>query len=276
MALAALAFFFGLGGYGLALFRQHLEGERELRPWLGFWELPLQRSSLLISFGTLVLAGWLGFDLVGWTLRALLGLPFREIVELETVRMSVGVLSFLGLLYLAAALAHQWARLGYMALGMLLGAWMLHILFILNLADLRQLHWYVIPAGLYLTGVAYLEWHQGNKGLSRWLDYATLIVLLGTLFWQTLLFGWGHALLLGGIGLLAFFWGTGRRLRRFLYAGMVATMLATVGQLVNSFWSINQWIVFGLVGTLLILVAIIVERKLEDIKIWQEVLESWE
>jgi hypothetical protein len=190
--------------------------------------------------------------------------------------MSVGVLSFLGLLYLAAALAHKWARLGYIALGMLLGAWMLHILFILNLDDLRQLHWYVIPASLYLAGVAYLEWHQGNKGLSRWLDYVTLTVLLGTLFWQTLLFGWGHALLLGGIGLLAFFWGIGRRLRRFLYAGMVATMLATVGQLVNSFWSINQWIVFGLVGTLLILIAIIVERKLEDIKIWQEVLESWE
>src|SRR5690606_8688436 len=139
-----------------------------------------------ISFGTLVLAGWLGLDLVGWTLRALLGLPFREIVEPDTVRMSVGVLSFVGLLYLAAALAHQWARLGYLALGMLLSAWMFHILFVLNLADLRQLKWYVITVSLYLTGIAYLEWHQGNKGLSRWLDYVTIVGLLGTLFWQTL------------------------------------------------------------------------------------------
>jgi hypothetical protein len=276
IALAGLAFIYGLIGYGLAIIRTHLSKDRELRPWLGMWELPLQRSGLLISFGTMVLAGWLGIDLLGWTARALLGLPFQQIVELNTVRMAVGVLGFLGLLYLLAALAHQWPRLGYIALGMLLAAWMLHILFIQQLAELRQLHWYIVPAGLYLAGVAYLEWQQGHKSLARWLDYAAIAAVLGTLFWQTLLFGWGHALLLGGIGLLAFFWGVARRLRRFLYAGMVATMLATVGQLVNSFWSINQWIVFGLVGAMLILVAIIVERKLEDIKIWQEVLETWE
>jgi hypothetical protein len=276
IALAGLAFLYGLVGYGLAIFRGHLEQGRELRPWIGLWELPLQRSGLLISLGTLVLAAGLGFDLAGWIIRALLGLPFQQIVELDTVRMAVGVLGFLGLFYLMAALAHQWPRLGYLALGMLLSGWMLHILFIQQLAELRQLHWYVVPAGLYLAGIAYLEWQQGNKHLARWLDYAAIIAVLGTLFWQTLLFGWGHALLLGGIGLLAFFWGVGRRLRRFLYAGMVATILATVGQLVNSFWSINQWIVFGLVGFMLILVAIVVERKLEDIKIWQEVLETWE
>lgn len=276
IALAGLAFSFGFIGYGLALLRTNLQENRELRPWLGMWELPLQRSSLLLSFGTLFLAAVLGVDLGGWIIRALLGLPFQQIVELDTVRMMVGVLEFLGLLYLVAALAHQWPRLGYLAMGMLLGAWGLYILFIQQLAEFRQIHWYIVPAGLYLAGIAYLEWQAGNKQLGRWLDYTTIVTVLGTLFWQTLLFGWGHALLLGGIGLAAFFWGVGRRLRRFLYTGMVATMLATVGQLVNSFWSINQWIVFGLVGVMLILMAIIVERKLEDIKLWQEILETWE
>jgi hypothetical protein len=53
-------------------------------------------------------------------------------------------------------------------------------------------------------------------------------------------------------------------------------ILATGGQLLNSLSSINQWIVFGSIGLLLVLVAIVVERKLEDIKSWQEILESWE
>ena len=58
--------------------------------------------------------------------------------------------------------------------------------------------------------------------------------------------------------------------------GMVAVVLATVGQLINSLWSINQWIVFGLIGLLLVSLAIIVERKLESIKLWQKILDTWE
>ena len=57
---------------------------------------------------------------------------------------------------------------------------------------------------------------------------------------------------------------------------MVAVVLATVGQLINSLWSINQWIVFGLIGLLLVLLAIVVERKLENIKLWQKILDTWE
>ena len=91
-----------------------------------------------------------------------------------------------------------------------------------------------------------------------------------------MLFGWGFALLLGIEGLACMLWGSGRRLRRFLYVGMVAVVLATVGQLINSLWSINQWIVFGLIGLLLVSLAIIVERKLESIKLWQKILDTWE
>jgi hypothetical protein len=57
---------------------------------------------------------------------------------------------------------------------------------------------------------------------------------------------------------------------------MVAVILATIGQLVNSLRSINQWIVFGLIGLILVVIAVIVERKLDNIKAWQEVLDSWE
>ncbi|MCB0191247.1 MAG: hypothetical protein KDJ65_04830, partial [Anaerolineae bacterium] len=114
------------------------------------------------------------------------------------------------------------------------------------------------------------------KNFARWLDYSATFLMLGSLFWQTLLFGWVFALLLGTEGLAAFFWGSYRRLRRFLYTGMVGMILATAGQLLNSLRSINQWIVFGLIGLILIAVAVLVERKLEQIKTWHDVLETWE
>jgi hypothetical protein len=128
-----------------------------------------------------------------------------------------------------------------------------------------------------LLGIAYFEWQYGHKNLARWLDYAAMTLMLGSLFWQTLLYGWGYALLLGGEGFLAFWWGSARRLRRFFYAGMVGVILATLGQLLNALSSINQWIVFGIIGLLLVAIAVLVERKLEDIKMWQEkILETWE
>jgi hypothetical protein len=191
--------------------------------------------------------------------------------------MAVGVLSLLGLLYVAAAAAHRWLRLGYVALAMLLAGWMLHAFYIQQWDRLARVQWYAIPAGLYLLGVGFLEWRQGHKTLGRWLDYAAMLLMLGSLFWQTMLFGWGYAMLLGAEGFTAFWWGSARRLRRFFYAGMVGVMLATLGQLINSLRSVNQWIVFGLIGLLLVALAVLVERKLDEIKAWQDkILETWE
>ena len=206
----------------------------------------------------------------------MLGFSFRRIVDLATVRMVVGVLSWLGLLYVAIALVHRRLRLSYVAVGMLLMGWMLHVFYVQQWDSAARVQWYAIPAGLYLLGVAYLEWQRGNRTLARWLDYAAMLLMLGSLFWQTLLYGWRYALLLGTEGFLFVWWGSARRLRRFLYAGMMGVILATLGQLINSLWSINQWIVFGFVGLCLVVIAVIVERRLEDIQAWQEVLESWE
>jgi hypothetical protein len=277
VALAQLTLAYGLAGYGLTLLRRRLPASRELRPWLAGWELPLQRFSLSLSFVIIALTAWLGLDLAGWTVRALFGLPFRQIVELETVWMAVGVLSLLGLLYLAAAVAHRWVRLGYAAIGMLLAGWMMYAFYIQTWDRLARIQWYAMPAGLYLLGIGYEEWVRGHRGLARWLDYAAMLLMMGSLFWQTMLFGWGYAMLLGLEGFLAFWWGSARRLRRFFYAGMVGVILAVLGQLINSLRSINQWIVFGVIGLLLVVVALLVERKLEELKLWQEkILETWE
>ena len=274
--LARLAVVYGLVGYGLALIRTNLPEKRDLRPWLVLWENPLQKFSLGLSLGVLALTAWLGLDVVKWTGRAILGFPFRDIVDLDTIRLVVNVLALVGLLYVAVAFSHRWLKLGYLALGMLLGAWVLFAFYLQQWDRARQIQWYALPGGLYLLAIGYVEWRRGNKSFARWLDYSAMLLMLGSLFWQTLLFGWGYAFFLFAEGFSSFWWGSARRLRRFFYAGMVGVVLATVGQLINALRSINQWVVFGIIGLVLVFVAIVVERKLEEIKAWQEVLESWE
>lgn len=275
--VGGLAFGYGLSGYGLALLRQRLAPARLLRLWLAIWELPLQRLGILLSWLALFFSSYRIFRVTSWTAMALLGMPFRQVVDTEIVLIVGWVLLLVGLFYLAAALAHRWTRLAYLALGLILLAWLLDLFYLRQWTGPKQTQWYIIPMGIYLLGLGYREWQQGHHRLSRWLDYAAILLMLGTLFWQTLLFGWNFALLLGAEGLLAVWWGSARRLRRFLYAGMGGVMLATLGQLINSLWSINQWIVFGLIGLLLVMAALLIERKLEEIKTWHdEVFDTWE
>jgi hypothetical protein len=186
--------------------------------------------------------------------------------------MMIGVLSLLGVLYLIDAFVYRRLRVAYIAIGMLLAGWLLQAFY---LQQLTNIQWYVLPTGLYILGIGYFEWQRGNKTLGRWLDYFAITLMIGTLFWQTLIFGLAYALLLGMVGFLFIWWGTFRRVRRFLYAGTGGVVLGVMGELVNQFWSINQWIVFGVVGLLVIITAIVVERKLDDIKTWHE-LENWE
>jgi hypothetical protein len=276
IALAALGFSYSLLSTLAFLWRSNRPLPRRLAILIDFWVEPMERTALGLSVGSLVLAGLLGVDLVYWLVLAIQGANFRGLVDPTTVRMVVGVLGFVGLQYLVVALARGRRRLGYVAAGMVLAAWILHAYMARVLVGLGQLQWYVVPVGLVLLGIAYVEWQRGNKAMSRRLDYVAIVLMFGSLFWQTMLFGWAYALLLGAEGLAAFFWGSGRRLRRFLYAGMVGVILATTGQLLNSLRSVNQWIVFGIIGLLLVMAAIVVERKLEDIKAWREVLDTWE
>jgi len=276
-AFARLSLAYGLVGYGLALLRGRWRDGQKLPGWLATWEFPLRNWAIALSIATLLATGRLALSLVSPFLRALLGFPFRHLIHLPTVQMIIGVLSLLGLLYIAAAVVHRKLELGYLAVEMLLSGWMLFALLIQGWDDLARMQWYAIPTGLYLLAIAYLEWRRDKHLLARRLDYAAMLLMLGSLFWQTLLFGWRFALLMGAEGLFIFWWGSARRLRRFFYAGMIAVILATAGQLINSLQSVNQWIAFGIIGLLLIIAGAMVERKFEEIKTsLEKMLETWE
>jgi hypothetical protein len=279
---AALALGYGALGFGYSLLEARAgsdEGEagsKPVRSWHSVWEVPLQRSSIVLSILSLGVGALMGIDIANWSVRALFGTPFREIVDTRTVYMAIWVLSLIGLLYVAASAVYKRVRLSYLAFGMLTAGWFLYAFYINVWDNLQQLQWYAIPAGLYLLGIGFVEWRRGNKVLARWLDYMAMLLMFGSLFWQTLSFGWWFALLLGSEGFAAFWWGSARRLRRFFYAGMAGVVLAGLGQLLNALQEVNQWITFGLIGLVLVILAIIVERRLETIKAWQQVLEAWE
>jgi hypothetical protein len=278
VAFARLALAYGLVGFGLALAQEWRLRHRRIPAWLRVWERPLQIAGLILSVVVLGATAVLGFDLTTWTLRALVGLPFRRIVDLATVRMVVSVLALLGLLYVAAAVAYRRRRMGYAAVGMLLTSWMLYAFYVREWSNAARVQWYAVPAGLYLLGISALEWRQGHKPLGRWLDYAALLLMMGSLFWQTLLYGWHYALMLGAEGLATLWWGSARRLRRFLYGGMAGVILATLGQLIHSLQSVLQWIIVSvIVGLALFLLGAFVERHLGQIRdSLQEALETWE
>ncbi len=271
LALAQLALAYGLLGFGIASLARV-----RIHPAVSIWAQPLQRFSLAFSFVILPLTVWLGVDVIGWTIRALLGADVHQIVRLPVAQMIVGVFSILGLLYLAAAFSYRRVRIGYAAIGMLLAAWATHVFYVQQWDGLARVQLYAMPAGFYVLSIAYLEWQRGHKDFARWLDYAAVLLLMGSLFWQTMLYGWSYALLLGAEGFVAFWWGSARRVRRFLYIGMLGVVLATIAQLINALQSINQWIIFGIIGLLVVITAVLVERKLEELKAWREALETWE
>ena len=147
--MAGLALGYGALGFGYRLFlRWQSTGEDETQQprWLSIWEIPLQRSAMLLTSVSLVIAPLIGINLVGWIIRAMFGMSFRDAVEPETVRMFVWTFALTGLVYAAAATVYRRLRLGYLAVGLLLVAWFLYAYYINIWASLRDAQWYAMPA----------------------------------------------------------------------------------------------------------------------------------
>jgi len=91
---------------------------------------------------------------------------------------------------------------------------------------------------------------------------------------------WPNALIMLFEALLLVWWGSARRQKRFLYIGVVGVVIDAVTQSIEPLMGVNRWIVFGLVGLLLVGIAVLVERKLEAIRELsvelRERLEGWE
>ncbi len=277
-SLALLSLGYGLAGYLLRFLRSNLDALSRSARFLRLWEIPLCLGGWALSAASLMLALLVGVNVPLLAVRAVFSLPLITPQDQAAVQMMVAVLAVLGLFYLAAAITDRWRVLAYLALAMLLGAWSLELLLVWGS---RQVQWYAIPAGVYLLGVGYIEWHYGARSLARWVDRAAVLVLLGSSYWQSLgPDGNPYALWMGAESLLLAWWGSARRLRRFLYVGVVGVTLNVATQLIEPLLSVNRWIVFGVAGAILVALAIIVERRLDDLKVLsgdlRQRLERWE
>ena len=105
-----------------------------------------------------------------------------------------------------------------------------------------------------------------------------MFLLLGSAFYQSLTneLGWYYTMLIVGEGLLLIWIASARKQLRFLYAGIVSIVVAVVGQLVRQVFSINAAIALGILGLLIMITFIFVERNLEMVKRMTKGLEEWE
>jgi len=189
-------------------------------------------------------------------------------------------LAFAGALYLTIAYRGHYHRLGYTAMAMLQAAWAL----LLIVGKVAEPQLYAIPAGLYFTGIGYLERRRSRKLYAIIIESFGLAVLLLTAFIQSLnggVEGLPHFVLLIVEGLLVIWWGASRRLKLPFFVGLAASAINVVGQVVVAFSGgdivIRVLIIFG-AGVIIITAGLIIERLslLAKVPEWLEALEEWE
>jgi hypothetical protein len=256
IATTFLAVATGVVGYGLSYLG------RKLVHWparVAAWARPLQMGSWAVSLLALVV-----------TLAVVDGSrPSSEMLVLN--------LALMGLLYLAVAVAEQRPRLAHVALLLLLCSWSIWLA-VIQRQDEVQL--YALPASVYLLAVGWVEWRYGFRPLAALIDYAAFVLLLGSVFWQA--FGaWGglYALLMISEGLVLVWVGSARRMRRHLYAGIAAVLLAIISQILEPLFNPNAFVLL-LLGGLLVVLGIALERRLEAVrtltKEFSQRLEDWD
>jgi hypothetical protein len=244
-------------GFGMYLLARIIERTRQTR--LDVWIRPLTNSALILA-GLAVVAT----------------LPF--ITSQPTA--AAFALAFAGALYLAVAYRGRYYRLGYTAMAMLQVAWAL----LLIVGGVAEPQLYAIPAGLYFSGVGFLERHRGRKWFALVVENFGLAVLLLTSFIQSLdsAQGFWYFVLLLVESLLVIWWGAARRLKIPFFVGLAASALNVAAQVVVliNVYDVNRWILIFGVGILLVSAAVFVERQrvriIAKAQEWRVALEAWE
>jgi hypothetical protein len=189
-------------------------------------------------------------------------------------------LAFAGALYLAIAYRGRYYRLGYLGMAMLQLAWALALI----IQDVSQPQWYAIPAGLYFTGVGYLERRRKRGPFATIVESFGLAVMLVTTFIQSLdgAQGFPYFVLLLGEGLLVIGWGASQHLKAPFSVGLAASVLNVVAQVVMlvSVYKVEIWFIILGVGLLLVVAVTFIwqqrERIITRAPEWLERLEAWE
>lgn len=147
----------------------------------------------------------------------------------------------------------------------------------------RELQWYVLPAGVYLLALAAgLRRFQGQRRVSQLIETAAVVLLLGASFGQALrpTDGLTYSLLLFGEALLVTAYGALARLRVPFLGGIAFFVAGVIWMSIDTLRLANQWVLLGVVGLLMVLAYVMLERHQERLlragRSWAAQLRAWE
>jgi hypothetical protein len=135
--------------------------------------------------------------------------------------------------------------------------------------ELREVQLYVVPVGIYLFALAVgIRTFQRQVSVARLVDSAAVCLLLGVTFIQAggSVQNVGYVMLLGIEALLVLAYGTLARLRVPFIGGVAGLVIAVLWMVAYAASMLNQWLVLGLLGMLMLLTYVLLERQQEQLR----------
>jgi len=135
--------------------------------------------------------------------------------------------------------------------------------------ELREVQLYVVPVGIYLFALAAgIRIFQRQVSVARLVDSAAVCLLLGVTFIQAggSVQNVGYVMLLGIEALLVLAYGTLARLRVPFIGGVAGLVIAVLWMVAYAANMLNQWLVLGLLGMLMLLTYVLLERQQEQLR----------
>ena len=193
--------------------------------------------------------------------------------------VAAGALAATGALYLAIAYRRRHFELGYLAISMLLAAWLLT----LAVQGVRQPQGYAIAAGVYVATIGVLERRRDRQRFACTLESLGVTAPMLTTFLQSLLLDSGRlyfiVLLLESA--LVIWWSASRRVKAPFFVGIGFSIVNIIAQLVMlaTVNDVLRWVIILGAGLLMVGSAILVERRRSAVasrlRDWQAGMNEW-
>ncbi|OAN44940.1 hypothetical protein A6A03_15845 [Chloroflexus islandicus] len=246
---------------------------------------PWQAAWLVLALAPIMVAGWAVRRLALGAIwqRATLWLPLLATViavaiAMLELRALVVALINAGVVLATATVRERRSEYAYLAGAAFVAASLGQFL----VWDLREMQFYVIPVGVYLLALANgIRHFQRHDQLARVIDTSGVAVLLGATFLQAAGSpnNIGYILLVGGESLLVAAYGALARLRVPFVGGIASFVLGVLWLAANAARLLNQWLLLGLLGLLMLLAYVVLERQQEQLRRagrdWAARLQQW-
>ena len=258
----------GLVSWWLAVGIQKVTN-RKSNELLEIWKEPLFQMSSRLAIVSAVFAG------IAFILSVIdaSGAPGAHVVN------ATAVIAILGLLYLGIAIKERRPDYGYMSAAALLFCWYVQAI---N-QSFSGIHYYAIPAGVYLLGIAYFEYRRPSRirPLAFAINVLAVVILPVSAFIQSITETpeLPFVLLTAGEAVLLTLWGVFSRSRVNFAGGIIAFTINLLYQLTKLLADVHGALIAIGIGVFLIVVVLILERlrtrlSQSDNK-WVDRIEAW-